>query len=459
MPTTLEIRFPWGRYHANPWGRHVNEGVIEWPPSPWRLVRALYATWRARAPDLPRDVVHSMLSDLAAPPKFVLPEFTEAHTRHYMPDVSFGTDLAFDAFASLERDACLLVEWPVDLKGDEEESLARLASLLPYLGRAESICDARLVSQPSVGRGERLVPLEDDEAAGASPLRLLVPRTPLDVDALTVRTLDVRKDRLVDPPGAYRQPYTRPEPAQPLPQVRRREMAKPTAVRWALAASALPSRHAAVVMAHVLRQACMAAFGQARGGAASPILAGKDEHGRPLEGHGHAHYVAVDSDGDGLLDHLVLWAPEGLGQRELTALARIERLVGFAHVPDFRPARLGLEALGQIGDVAPELVGPARLWRSVTPFAPTRHSKRRIAWPDHVASQVADELSWRGLPAPVGVRLLKGDWLAYRRHRPAERLEDGRRATGIEIEFDEPIRGPLALGALSHFGLGLFAPT
>jgi CRISPR-associated protein Csb2 len=38
---TLRLRFPGGRYHATPWGHHVNEGQVEWPPSPWRLLRAL----------------------------------------------------------------------------------------------------------------------------------------------------------------------------------------------------------------------------------------------------------------------------------------------------------------------------------------------------------------------------------------------------------------------------------
>jgi len=36
VPTMLVLTFPWGRYHANPWGRHVNEGAVELPPSPWR---------------------------------------------------------------------------------------------------------------------------------------------------------------------------------------------------------------------------------------------------------------------------------------------------------------------------------------------------------------------------------------------------------------------------------------
>ena len=31
MPVNLKLTFPSGRYHATPWGRHVNEGAPEWP--------------------------------------------------------------------------------------------------------------------------------------------------------------------------------------------------------------------------------------------------------------------------------------------------------------------------------------------------------------------------------------------------------------------------------------------
>ena len=30
MPTAISLSFPWGRYHATPWGRHVNEAAVEW---------------------------------------------------------------------------------------------------------------------------------------------------------------------------------------------------------------------------------------------------------------------------------------------------------------------------------------------------------------------------------------------------------------------------------------------
>ncbi len=62
----LELTFPAGRYHATPWGRHVNEGAIEWPPSPWRIVRALMATWYLKAREIPEATVRSLLNALNA---------------------------------------------------------------------------------------------------------------------------------------------------------------------------------------------------------------------------------------------------------------------------------------------------------------------------------------------------------------------------------------------------------
>jgi len=83
--TVIELTFPAGRFHATPWGRHVNEGAVEWPPSPWRLLRALIATWKRKAPDLNEETIKEILSALCDPPHFALPPATFSHTRHYMP--------------------------------------------------------------------------------------------------------------------------------------------------------------------------------------------------------------------------------------------------------------------------------------------------------------------------------------------------------------------------------------
>src|SRR5260370_25183614 len=96
VPTPLVLTFPLGRYHATPWDRHVNEGAVELPPSPWRLLRTLYAVWQTRCPELPELLVHGLLSALAAPPTFYVPPHTLSHTRHYYPDTATGTDRVLD---------------------------------------------------------------------------------------------------------------------------------------------------------------------------------------------------------------------------------------------------------------------------------------------------------------------------------------------------------------------------
>jgi CRISPR-associated protein Csb2 len=383
-----------------------------------------------------------------------------------VPDTGYGHDLAFDAFAVFEPGAAIVITWRVDLEPETRAALEELAPLLPCLGRAESICEARLLSQDEqYPAGLQSGPVSASEpvaldATDAPLVRVLVPELPLDLDALTVRTIDVRAARRVDPPGARWQPYARRAPVTPVRIVHRTVRRSPTAVRWAIATPALPARWAAVGVTDVLRRACLAQYGRRFDGAPSPTLAGKDVAGMPLEGHRHAHYFALDLDGDRLLDHLVVWAPDGLDEGSVQAIATLDRLVGYVHVPDFRPARLGLEAVGDIADVAPELVGPARVWQSFTPFAPARHPKRRTPWNEHLTVQVAEELAWRDQPSPIGIRPIEGDWLAFRRYRPTtDRLQDARRATGLEVTFPEAVAGPIALGALSHFGLGLFVPV
>lgn len=470
MSTTLVVRFPWGRYHGTPWGRHVNEAAIEWPPSPWRLLRAMYATWKCRFPELDEAVVHSMLDALSVAPTYIVPKYIEAHTRHYMPDlnhkplVANGTDKVIDAFAVFERDGELAITWPVELATEQREALEQLAEQLSYLGRAESICEARVASaDDSLPDGIQLTPRTADNSNDAMTMRVLTPTQPLDIDALIARTTKIRrKDRLLVPTGTYWQEYSRPQPTDPLPVAPRRTNTRPrpTAIRWAIATPAKPSVKGTLAMTDVLRQACMSRFGHQNDNRVSLTLAGKGADGEPLAGHRHAHYLAIDTDGDRLLDTAIVWAPDGFERAELDAFATLSQLRGHGHIADFRECRLGLEAVGSINDVAPELVGPSRAWMSSTPFAPARHGRRNTPWDEHLASQIRTELGYRNLQDAEGIEVLRGDWLDYRRYRPSkQRLQDARRASGLKLTFTEPISGPIVLGALSHFGLGVFQPT
>ena len=71
----------------------------------------------------------------------------------------------------------------------------------------------------------------------------------------------------------------------------------------------------------------------------------------------------------------------------------------------------------------------------------------------------------RGYDAAAGIDLLDEPWTAFVRHRPSARRRTDRRqgqahlpAQFIRLHFEQPVTGPLALGRLSHFGLGLLAP-
>ena len=81
----ISVRFIAGGYHATPWGRHVNEGAVEWPPSSWRLLRALIASCKQTMPGVPEERMKRLLTSLSTPPDFRLPKGTPTHTRHYMP--------------------------------------------------------------------------------------------------------------------------------------------------------------------------------------------------------------------------------------------------------------------------------------------------------------------------------------------------------------------------------------
>src|SRR5687767_6178762 len=157
---TIVLRFPGGRYHATPWGHHVNEGLIEWPPSPWRILRALVSVgytsgvWNGSGPaGGARRLVEKLAGTL---PTYGLPPAVGAHTRHYMPigQLDKGrekTTLVFDTWAHLGAGE-LIVRWDVELNPDEWSVLDTLVERLGYLGRSESWTTGRLLPDDAVER-------------------------------------------------------------------------------------------------------------------------------------------------------------------------------------------------------------------------------------------------------------------------------------------------------------------
>ncbi len=167
----VELSFPAGRFHATPWGRHVNEGVPEWPPSPYRLVRGLFDVWKRKRPDWQESRIEPLLAALASsPPRYRLPPASASHTRSFLSENKkdeTARQLIFDAFVAVDPTETVLIGWP-DAELDEKASvdLNELFSLMNYLGRSESWVSAQVLQNVKDVhwncRPEDGVPIADD---------------------------------------------------------------------------------------------------------------------------------------------------------------------------------------------------------------------------------------------------------------------------------------------------------
>lgn len=443
--------FPAGRYHATPWGRHVNEADVAWPPDLWRIARALIAIWHRKldATRFPRDHLYELLARLATAdaPFFRLPEIAiHSHTRHYMPGrKKSDKPLVFDAFARIAKDDPIVVGWPnLELTDRQNELLDALLENLGFLGRAESwveaqrATDATEIPEFNCFPTSEAVDIETGEVKG-DIVRLFAPSAPdtylllrheklvgADIpdpppgnlrgenkklavtlpkdwlDALSVDTGELQAAGWSAPPAAVTISYVRPLYAlrtlapkvirQPRLSLSNRNL---TTARYALYGKPLPRIEDALCIGEVLRFATMGRARRLLGPDALPTeLSGHDLD--DSNRHGHAFWLPEDENGDGLIDHVLIHVPDGLSSesiRVLTALQSLKRDEG-------EPLRLMLEGIGPValfGSFTP-LVKESAAWRSVTPYMHPWHLKKpQMRSPEAHHAAILEQLrrEWR----------------------------------------------------------------
>ncbi len=197
----IELRFPGGRYHATPWDAHVNEGRVEWPPSPWRLLRALVATRHLKAQDeVPEATLRTLVNLLATDlPSYALPAAVGFHTRHYMPLFGGKTTKVFDTFLDLPRESRIVVAWPsIELEEELASALECLVARLGYLGRAEAWVEGSLARVASAVLDCRPAPVPSALESDFELVRLLAPMPPDDLARWRAANIEERVARLLD---------------------------------------------------------------------------------------------------------------------------------------------------------------------------------------------------------------------------------------------------------------------
>lgn len=487
--TVIEVELLAGRYHAHLWGEaQFGMAGPEWPPSPWRLLRALASSWFCARPRLSSDEARDRLLEALGrsdAPAIWLPRSAVHEIRYYQPVRLGAADrvLHHDHFAVPEGGR-FWFRFETSLERDQRDLLAELLGRLRYLGRSESRARLRLDERDSAPPGILCVmPRGGFNSTSPTEYRRVLCTAP---DFRASDLWSVRSDgatienghpsHLVDvllgkrmplPSGARWVEYAIPDKAL-VHEIRPRTVATcadrdvdVAEIRYRLnRRTPIPLRYV-VAIARAFRDAAVEAHQRSAGGMPSPMLSGREADGAVARGHQHVYYLPRLRPGAVALGEFVVRVPVGRVTRlELDALLGVGRIR--AGGPAYPITVVPEAVVPAVGPVA-----GARRWRSVTPFLPPlRHRRGRDE--TCVEQQVIACVEAACGQRPVRIQNFSGPgglgrvspMLAHEYGTGGRRWTLTRRlGYWLDLTFDDAVILDRSLGADAHFGAGQFAPV
>jgi CRISPR-associated protein Csb2 len=502
MRVVLRQEFPLGRFHATPWRVNpFDDPHGEWPPSPWRLVRAVTARWYQWAREAEKEPNLAELEELQtalckSAYAFHLPADARKGSplRQYHPTEfgwrsaekkkagtrSYGTSLVQDNYwcVSPAVPVWWFIEgesWRLDLVAALEQCLSRMT----YLGRAETLTRIRLAGSQEVIPHANCTLIKERTAGAVPVLMPLDIATRADIERTTDNPESVKR---TVPPGARFLYAVRP----PRPTARERRRApvhRPDCylMQFALGWNVAPDPRAIVRLTSRFRGAVLRELLRLKTGDASATwtrvnrevresvadMVGKDANDEPLKGHRHTEFLAWCEDGQPT--RLVVWRGSrafDADEQQAILLAASRDVSWAAAGSDADEWKVRLIPLDRDVPAPPGFDGQASVvWESVTPYVPSRHHLRRSREREgeSMAEQIRQELERRGLTEQVEVELVGTPaWVSVhvpRREADKRAFVGDRRGQAVRLRFAAPVTGPIRLGHSSSFGLGLFRPV
>lgn len=463
----LELDFEKGKYHATKWGRNVDEGFIDWPPSPWRLLRAIISSWKIYRQDITDDVMCPILNKMqASKVLFNLPPAIQSHTRHYVPLPLMAKDKVkktkmLDLFIAVKSPVYAI--WTsATLDKSEENILKGVLENIRYIGRSESLCNVTIFDGKIM---PNCTPLDENASGDMEIVDVLVPTVGAKLEELCVNVRDLHKKKLIFPPGSTSVKYARSSDslsAMPNASLSTSPM-HATVIRYAIRGRINPMVTETARIGDSFKRTAMYVYGKRNPGCSSSTLSGLDANGDAMrENHNHAFFLPTDEDCDGRLDHVTVVAKNPFDPDVMATLTRIGRIrYGGEHL------RVTYSACGRQGGFKAPILQSSKYWVSDTPYVLSRHMKTSGAGSDMRVKdgpedQITREIRLRGMPDIKSVKVEKGARMHGFIPLQFKRLKQGG-SFGFEaymarIEFEGDVTGPLSLGHASHLGLGIFVP-
>jgi CRISPR-associated protein Csb2 len=446
--TTIKLTFPWGRYYAHPWG--VNPGRLreaEWPPSPWRLMRALVSAWfRAHPGQTPSLACIQLIELLAAElPAIGMGKISFGYTVHWQPNYGAAMEGKPEVVKRRKENAeykptrhenyfvalssPVFFRWTnVSLTAEQQALLRSLLAEITYFGRAESVCHAEVCETEPPAETRWCCPTNGRRiSASCRDVFCPIPGDFQFADLWSRRGDPARNDLHNAPPhfvdrllsteirtdGGNLFSYQMPEgwPAKwvsTIPKSARKPRAlnqQPVArtLRFSLQCRIpIPLKYT-VDIAERFRKSAIKRFKETPGGEAHSFALSGHPPAPPYAtgDHQHAHFLPLPRQLDrcGFIEEMHVWAPCGFTQPEVEALMRVKTVYWGAADYPIRPVLL------EISNRCPDFLAakPATIWRSLTPFVPPRHFYRgnlhgaKLKAKDSPEHQLAEMLELAGV--------------------------------------------------------------
>ncbi len=459
-------------YHATPYGRNVNEGLIEYPPSPYRIVRALIDTWKRKLKNEEEDAIIELLGKLSNPPSFYLPNISQGTVVSYLDSNTRkpSPQLIYDSFVSINPDEKILIFWDnMDLDSSQVDILARLLDDINYLGRSESWVKMKIEFNDSLKPNCILQPSSN----GATTVKVALPVPMKDYvgtdgnskydwfNSLTYDSTLLLEKHIDTPPALKYAYYEMPKNilnVRPKYTFINRHVNNTYGVLYALNSKVLPLITDSILIGERFHKKILGIY-KHNFDSISPTLSGKCSDGTIMKGHRHIFISPMDIDNDGRIDHILVKSTIQLIDDEIYSLDLMRSLWQDNGKPDIR--LIPVEWIKGNDSVQ---IQKSRIFESVTPFVLNKHYRKgRGDYSDWIKKEVIEELSYIGLPEPENIEMIKNTsgehrfiWLDFYRSRNGD---SPRMGYGFKLTFKDKINLPFNIGYASHFGLGLFMPV
>lgn len=473
----IKVQFHTNQYQACAWGNNHAEGVIDWPPAPWRILRAIVAgAYNANLPEKDTTTLKTLLHKLAsALPNYTLPPVSYIQHRSPRPQVdtktvkvrSGKTLYAAGLLMSSEQNE-LYIHWPVALSEAEKSFLGSCLSGLTYFGRKESTASLTLVET---------APEANTTAEAEGTEIVAIADANLGEDALwKALTLSPHENYAVHKSAIF------PGVKQATYQIRRPKTfprqettsKKQHSVTLSVSASPQVPLKFTLKLTHRLHQEFI-------NRCPAPIFTGQ-EMGKPRQNHNHTIFQCLPDRTGRYIQEIYLYSHEGYNSEALATIGTAVNQFKLKNVAQNYQGSLSLADFGS------QIV--ASEWSSCTPFflsryPATRRGKPRMLTehfqkdsPEHQALQYLQYLPWLGLTGEPSYHESEEKLALYLDNELAVIVTNcqkfpryweweskcrqgkkvGRIGYALRLKFMNRVQGPIALGYACHYGLGTLTP-